>query len=105
MPHNMAMGSGPRTPKVAVTSVDEGRNKMKAVKPKSRVVFMPPEKRISDMNLCFGNTLPIKQIKKGQVWKINAFYDFDLYGGMKGEGGLWEKVMGINYVYYKKPIV
>jgi len=103
MPHNMAMGPSTSASNTSDSRASKGKSGVKAMKPKSRNVLMPPEKRISDMSLCWGDQLPVKQIKKGQVWKVGAVYDFDLYGGMKGENGLWEKVMGISYIYYKKP--
>lgn len=106
MPHQMATGPSAirfRAPKVR-TKKEKENKKIDMSKRGSRTVLMPPEKRISDMSICSGDQLPIKQMKKGQVWKIDAVYDFDLYGGMKGGDGLWEKVMGINFVYYKKPV-
>lgn len=89
-------------------SSGEGRDGIETTKlvgPNLRNVLMPPEKRISDMTLCYGAGLPVRRIERGQVWKVSAVYDFDLYGGVKGMDGRWEKVMGINYVYYKKPVL
>lgn len=105
MPHKMTTGpSAIRFSAPKVRAKQEAR-KVKIASREMRSVLMPPEKRISDMSICFGDQLPVQQIRKGQVWKIEAVYDFDLYGGMKGDDGLWEKVMGISYVYFKKPAV
>lgn len=111
MPHSMTMGPSAirfSAPKVRVKKENKkikvSKRDSEISKRKSRTVSMPPEKRISDMSICSVEQMQVKQFKKGQVWKIDAVYDFDTYGGMKGDNGLWEKVMGISYVYYKKPV-
>ncbi|TID20215.1 Diphthamide biosynthesis protein 2 [Venturia nashicola] len=104
MPHKMTPGPSAIRFSAPKARAEKEVEKFNLAKRKSRTVLMPPEKRISDMSICFGDKLPIKQIKKGQMWKIEAVYDFDSFGGMKGDDGLWEKVMGISYVYYKKPV-
>ncbi|QDS77030.1 hypothetical protein FKW77_006552 [Venturia effusa] len=106
MPHDMNMGPHAirfQAPKVRAEKENENVKMDRRAKRETRVAHMPPVKRISDMSLCAGDAMLVKQLKKGQVWKIDAVYDFDVNGGMKGDDGLWEKVMGINYVYFKKP--
>lgn len=110
MPHSMTMGPSAIRFSAPKVRAKEDNKKLRFTKRtdisqrKSRTVSIPPENRISDMSICSVEQMPVKQLKKGQVWKIDAVYDFDMYGGMKGDNGLWEKVMGISYVYYKKPV-
>lgn len=56
---------------------------------------------ISDLSICTGESLKLKEIKKGQEWIIKAEYDFDQHKGLKGENNDFDKVMGINYMYIK----
>lgn len=99
------MTMGPSAIRFSAPKV-RGRKENKKVmisKRETGVVHMPPQKRISDMSICTGEQMAVKQLVKGQLWTIDANYDFDLYGGMKGDNGLWEKVMGVGCVYFKKP--
>jgi hypothetical protein len=59
-------------------------------------------KHISDINLCGGDYLTRKRIKKGETWTIKATYDFDQNPGMKNKDGGWDEVMGIIVTYAVK---
>jgi hypothetical protein len=65
-------------------------------------VTQSTETHISDMSACSREKLKSKQIKKGQQWSLNAEYDFDMHKGLRGRHGVWDKIMGINYMYIKK---
>jgi hypothetical protein len=49
---------------------------------------------ISKMGVCAGSTMVIRQVKKGQTWRITAYYDYDQHKGMI-ENGRQSNVMGI----------
>lgn len=56
---------------------------------------------ISDMSVCHGAGLPQKETKKGQIWSLKAFYDFDKFKGMANEDGSWDKVMGLALLFVR----
>jgi hypothetical protein len=57
---------------------------------------------ISKITTC-GNEVPtsLRQIKKGQKWNINAFYDYDRYKGMLTEKGRQESAMALGWMYVR----
>lgn len=59
-------------------------------------------KHIVAMSPCFGKTLGIPAIKKGQKWSITATYDYDKYPGMK-ENGKQSNVMAIAMMFVRNP--
>jgi hypothetical protein len=62
---------------------------------------MASVEHITSMTACFSDTLGIKQLKKGQKWDLEAFYDYSKHGGMLHENGKQENVMGISIMYVK----
>jgi stress up-regulated protein Nod 19 len=56
---------------------------------------------ISNLQACYGNQIPHKDMKKGQNWVLTANYDFDQRTGMKREDGAWDEVMGIAIMYVR----
>lgn len=56
---------------------------------------------ISKMSICMGNSLNMKQLKKGQVWNLKAYYDYNKYKGMLHGDGKQSTVMGIAIMYVK----
>lgn len=56
---------------------------------------------ISEQKPCYGDKLPLKTMKKGQVWTNTADYDFDAHKGMKTDEGGWDAVMGIQIVFVR----
>jgi hypothetical protein len=62
-----------------------------------------PVAHITAMSGCFADTLGIKELKKGQKWELEAFYDYSKHGGMKHDSGTQENVMGIAIMYVKNP--
>jgi hypothetical protein len=40
-------------------------------------------KHISNMKVCMGPSLNEKQLKKGQVWTLKAYYDYDKNKGRR----------------------
>jgi len=58
-------------------------------------------KHISDMPPCFGQGFPVKHMKVGQKWGLEAFYDYAKNPGQKHEDGDWDEVMGISVVYVR----
>jgi hypothetical protein len=56
---------------------------------------------ITSMSACTGDSLGIKQLKKGQKWELEAFYDYAKHNGMTHENGKQENVMGISIMYVK----
>jgi hypothetical protein len=44
-------------------------------------------KHISEQPACHGDSLAVKKIRKGQVWALKAYYDFDLNKGIQHENG------------------
>ena len=51
---------------------------------------------ISDIPVCYGNGISHPTMKKGQVWRFQAYYDFDQFKGMKRGDGTWDEVMGLS---------
>jgi hypothetical protein len=56
---------------------------------------------ISDMNICSGDGLAVSDMRKGQVWNLKAWYDFNKNKGMAHEKGDWEAVMGMTFTYVR----
>jgi hypothetical protein len=69
----------------------------------SKATEVAPVQHITSMSSCFGKTLGIKQLKKGQVWTLEAFYAYNKHPGMKKADGKQENVMGISIMYVKNP--
>jgi hypothetical protein len=71
-------------------------------------------KHIIAMSICADNKanvkdislspLGVKQLKKGQSWTLRAYYDYNLYPGMKKNGGGQSTVMGISIMYAKTAV-
>jgi hypothetical protein len=55
---------------------------------------------ITKMSTCFGDTISVKRVTKGQKWKITGYYDYDKHAGMK-ENGKQTNVMGIAIMMVK----
>lgn len=58
---------------------------------------------ITAMSGCFDDKLGLKELKKGQKWQLEAFYDYGKHAGMTHENGKQENVMGIAIMYIKNP--
>jgi hypothetical protein len=71
----------------------------------TRSVDVGPVEHITAMSSCFGKSLGVKQLKKGQVWTLEAFYAYDKHPGMTRDDGKQENVMGISIMYVKNPRV
>jgi hypothetical protein len=56
---------------------------------------------ISKMSICGGNKLGVKELKKGQVWNLKAYYDYTKYKGMLHGDGKQSTVMGIAIMYVR----
>jgi hypothetical protein len=59
-------------------------------------------KHISSMTACWGDSLPIKRMEKGQVWDMSAWYDLDKHEAVLDEEGDKSEVMGISLIYLKE---
>lgn len=63
-------------------------------------------KHISSMSQCWGPSFAMNQIKVGQNWQLEAFYDFDKYQGVLSTEdqikGLQTEVMGISMLYIRR---
>ena len=59
---------------------------------------------ISSMVLCWRGRDELKtaQIKSGQMWSIEAQYDYQKFAGAKHKNGQQENVMGIAIVWVKQ---
>lgn len=53
------------------------------------------------MSLCVGDSLGIKQLKKGQRWVLKAHYDYSKDRGNLNDVGKQEPIMGIAIMYVK----
>jgi hypothetical protein len=58
---------------------------------------------ITNMSVCYGKTLGIERVQKGQKWDMEAYYDYSKHGGMKSDEGKQTSVMGIAVMYVKNP--
>ncbi|KAF2672376.1 hypothetical protein BT63DRAFT_452881 [Microthyrium microscopicum] len=58
-------------------------------------------KHISEQKVCHGPTLAQKSVKKGQLWNLNAYYDFDKNKGNAHADGEWDEVMGIAIMFVR----
>ncbi|KAF2435222.1 hypothetical protein EJ08DRAFT_730321 [Tothia fuscella] len=56
---------------------------------------------ISKMSICMGNALKVKQLNKGQVWTLKAYYDYNKNKGMLHGDGKQATVMGIAIMYVR----
>jgi hypothetical protein len=60
-----------------------------------------PFTHLNDIQLCYGSDIRYKEMRKGQEWKLQAFYDFDENKGMRAADGEWDGVMGISVVFVR----
>jgi hypothetical protein len=58
---------------------------------------------ISNMSVCYGKTLGIERVVKGQKWDMEAYSDSNRFKGMKNDEGKQTSVMGIAVMYVKNP--
>ncbi|KAF2432732.1 hypothetical protein EJ08DRAFT_658730 [Tothia fuscella] len=56
---------------------------------------------LSDMHVCSGKDIEIREMRKGQEWTLRAHYDFEKNKGMKAADGEWDGVMGISVVFVR----
>jgi hypothetical protein len=58
---------------------------------------------ISEIPFCYGTGIAHPVMKKGQVWRFQAYYDFDQFKVMKHSDGNWDEVMGlsVNFIRIK----
>ena len=59
------------------------------------------KEHISKMTFCMGPTLGVKDLKKGQKWTIQAFYDLNKRKAVLHSDGKADKVMGIAIMYVR----
>jgi hypothetical protein len=59
-------------------------------------------RHISSMSSCWGKLFPLKEMKKGQNWVLEAYYDLDKHDGVLDEIGEQTEVMGLSLVYIKQ---
>ena len=59
---------------------------------------------ISNMSICVKGqpALKLNQMRAGQVWTVEAQYDYRQFAGATHPGGAQENVMGIGIIYVKK---
>lgn len=58
------------------------------------------KEHITKMGICFGKTIGVQRVEKGQKWTITGHYDFDKHAGML-ENGKVSNVMGIAIMMVK----
>lgn len=56
---------------------------------------------VSSMSICVNDKLLVKQMTKGQKWKLTVDYDYNKNKGMVHEGGKQSSVMGIAIMYVR----
>jgi hypothetical protein len=56
---------------------------------------------ISKMSICVNKDLMVKQMTKGQKWKLTANYDYNKNKGMVHAGGKQSTIMGISILYVR----
>lgn len=64
---------------------------------------MASQEHITAMSGCHDEKLGLKQLKRGQKWVLEAFYDYAKHPGMTHANGKQENVMGIAIMYIKNP--
>jgi hypothetical protein len=75
----------------------------KATAPKGAAPSLAKQEHITAMSGCFDDKLGLKELKKGQKWTLEAFYDYSKHAGMTHGNGKQENVMGIAIMYIKNP--
>lgn len=61
-------------------------------------------RHISNMDICYADSLPVKKMFKGQKWEIEAAYDFTENRGVLSPDGEETEVMGIAILFVKQKL-
>jgi hypothetical protein len=59
-------------------------------------------KHISEQPPCLGDSLKLKTMQKGQIWKLEGSHELDQFGGNKHSDGNLDEVMAIALVYIRR---